>query len=275
MSWHADPAVLERYALGVIDEPTAYSVEAHLLACSSCRASLAGSFDAPRLNRVWEEVAWNLDAPKATLVERLLLRLGVPDHVARLLSATPSLRLSWFVAVAVALAFAVLAAHAGAGTSEGSGLLLFLLVAPLIPVAGVAAAYGPGIDPTYEIGLASPMRSHRLLLIRSLAVLVSSTALAGLAALSLPDLGWWAAAWLLPALGLTGASLALATFWSPLRASGVVTLAWISLIVLSEAKAGGSLVAFGTNGQLAFLIVLIAAALVLAGRLKTFDARSV
>jgi hypothetical protein len=57
--------------------------------------------------------------------------------------------------------FAVLAAQVGSGPDAS---LAFLTVAPLLPLAGIAMAYGPGIDPTYEIGLAAPMRSLRLLL---------------------------------------------------------------------------------------------------------------
>ena len=104
------------------------------------------------------------------------------------------------------LAFAVWAAR-----GDQQGVYWFLVLAPMLPLAGVAAAYGQGVDPTYEVGLAAPMRSFGLLLIRAVAVLVTTTVIAGLAALALPGLQWTAAAWLLPSLGLTLASLALAT----------------------------------------------------------------
>lgn len=156
-----------------------------------------------------------LDGVRPGPMERTLVRLGIADHVARLLAATPSLRLSWFAALAVALGFAVSAAYTGA-------VVVFLVVAPLVPLAGVAAAYGPGVDPTYEIGLASPMRSYRLLLIRALAVLTASMGLAGAAALALPTLNWSTAAWLLPSLGPrswswwpASRSMRLCSFWAP------------------------------------------------------------
>jgi hypothetical protein len=38
-------------------------------------------------------------------------------------------------------------------------MLLFLVMAALLPVAGVAAAYGPGVDPAYDVGRASPCRA--------------------------------------------------------------------------------------------------------------------
>ena len=179
MQWHADPDAVSRYASDQLDEARMSSLEAHFLACGRCRALLSPLADAGALERVWSEIEEAIDAPRPGVVERALLRFGVPDHLSRLLAATPSLRLSWFAAVAVALAFAVLAAHGG-----HPGLVMFLAMAPLIPVAGVAAAFGPGIDPTYEIGVAAPLRSFTQLLIRSAAVLVVSLVLIGVAALT-------------------------------------------------------------------------------------------
>jgi hypothetical protein len=134
-----------------------------------------------------------VDLPRAGVAERLM-RLGVAEHTARLLAATPALRGSWLLAVATVLAFAVLAAWTTPGQDAN---LAFLCVAPLLPLAGIAAAYGPGIDPTYEIGLAAPLRSFRLLL-RAAAVLAAAALLAAAASLALPQLGPGAAGWLLP-----------------------------------------------------------------------------
>ena len=50
-------------------------------------------------------------------------------------------------------------------------LRMFLVVAPLGPLAGVAVAFAGGLDPTREIGLAAPYSGLRLLLIRTAAVL--------------------------------------------------------------------------------------------------------
>jgi hypothetical protein len=267
VTWHADRALLARYAGGSIDEARALSIEAHLLRCPECRSRLAG--EAPRLtlNVVWEGILSSVEAPAPPLAERALLRAGVPDHVARLLGATRSLRLSWLIAVAIALGFA------GAAARLGGEIALFLIVAPLIPVAGVAAAYGPGVDPTYEVGLAAPMRSFKLLLIRAAAVLVTSTALAGLASLALPRLDWSAAAWLLPSLALTAAGLALSSFTSPGRAFGLVAFVWIASVAAVDLSANASLAAFGPGGQLTFVAVTVLAGVVLFGRREFFDQR--
>jgi hypothetical protein len=266
VSWHADQELLDRYAGGGLDEVEGWSVEAHLMACPSCRGRLAGSVDRERLEGVWVQVVDTLDRPASTPIERVLRRLGVVDPTARLLAATPSLTLSWLLAVAVTLAFAVLAAR---GAREG--LLLFLVVAPLVPVVGVAGAYGPWADPAYEIGLAAPMSSVRLLLLRVAAVLVASMVLAGVAALGLPQLGWMAVAWLLPALGLTLASLGLATVLPQLVASGLVAAAWLAVVMQLEASAPGGLVAFRAPGQWAFVVVIAVASLLLRWRREAFE----
>jgi len=147
MSWHVDDTMIERYAAGRLDAANAFSVEAHLLDCDDCRARTVPLADAAWLEAVWAGVQELVDTPRLSPVERLLLRLGVREHVARLLAATPSLTLSWLSAVALCLAFAVVAAH-----ESERGAAPFLALAPLLPLAGVAASYGPWLDPTTRSG---------------------------------------------------------------------------------------------------------------------------
>lgn len=275
MSWHVEEEKLAGYARGQVDEARAFSIEAHLLACERCRALLTPRVGDGRLERVWADVNEALDAPRVGPVEWLLVRLGVRENIARLLAATPSLRLSWFVASAIALGFAIMAAYGGRGDP---GLLVFLVVAPLLPVAGVAAAFGPAVDPTHEVAMAAPMGSFRLVLIRATAVLASTTILAIAAGLALPHLDWTVAAWALPALGLTLCSLALATVAPPLAAAGTVTFLWLGGIVAYGFAPGpvsvDRIVAFRPVGQFGFLVLAIAAALVVASRRDRFDVRA-
>jgi hypothetical protein len=266
MSWHAEPALLHAYARGDVDAAGAFSVEAHVLECAECRMRAVELVDRERLARVWHEVENRIDTPRRAPAETLLVRSGVPDHLARVLGATPSLTLSWLAAVSICLALAVTAAHLGE-----RGMLVFLALAPLLPVAGVAAAYGPGIDPTYEISVASAMRGPRLLLIRAAAVVATTTVLAGLAALALPQFGWLAAAWLLPSLALTVLGLALATYLPSLTAFGAVAFAWIAVASVSAAVVDEEIVLFEAAYQVVFFLVLVASALVVARRREAFD----
>lgn len=259
--WHVEPEMLGRYATGTLAPGGAASVETHLLACAGCRAALVPAVDPGRLTAVWDEVVDRIDAPRPTPVERLLLRLGISDATARLIAAAPSLTVSWLGSLTLALVFAVLAADAG-----DKGLLLFLALAPVVPVAGVAAAYGRGVDPTYDVGLAAPYSTFRLLLLRAGAVLLSTLLLLGVGAALLPVGGWLAAAWLLPSLALTATTLAASTRVEPAWAAGITVTAWL-LAVLTVARSSGSVyAAFGPSAQLVCAVLLALSVLVLVHR---------
>ena len=201
MTWHVDAEDLRAYSQGELAPPALWSADTHLVACAECRAVLAEVGES--VDAAWERLDAELDAPRPGLFERLLVRIGVADHTARLLAATPVLRRSWLGAVVAGLVMSVLAAQ-----STGS-VTLFLALAPLLPLAGVALSYGPALDPTCEMAVVSPVHGFRLLMIRTVAVLTAGLALCGLATLALPGLGLRALAWLLPALALTSAGLAL------------------------------------------------------------------
>lgn len=265
MNTHVEPELLAAYAGGDVDGAHAYSIEAHVVECPDCQAAVGRLVAPARLQRVLADVEDRLDTPHAGPVEALLGRLGVPDHLARLLALTPSLSVSWLGAVALALLFAV-----GAAQQGERGLLVFLCVAALLPLAGVAAAFGRGLDPTFEIAVAAPFSGVRLLLLRSAAVLPTTLALAGLAALALPGVGWIAAAWLLPSLGLTVMSLAVATYVAPLPAFGAVTASWLAIVALTSVS-GDRLAAFDGGAQLAFAVLAAGAAIVLALRHEQLD----
>jgi hypothetical protein len=267
-AWHADGKLLAAYTAGRLDVAGTWSVEAHLTSCAGCR-ELAGALAEPeRVRRVRATLIAAVDVPRTSVAERFLVRLGVADHTARLLAATPALRASWLLAVAATLVFAVLAARVGQGPDAS---LAFLTVAPLLPLAGIAVAYGPGIDPTYEIGLAAPMRGVRLLLLRAAAVVGAAVVLAAAASLALPGLGLSAAGWLLPALALAVCSLALSTVVEPLRAIGITAGAWIVVVVVTVPPPAPSSVLFAVAGQVAFAALALLGAGVLLIRRGHFE----
>jgi len=276
MSWHVDPAVMERYARQEVGPADAASIEAHLVDCGACRARL--HVDPARLDRLWAGVADVVDEPSRNPVEALLRQLGVRDRTARLVAATPALHMPWLVAMAVTVALAVVAATAG-----DRGFLFFLVLAPVLPIAGVAAAYGPRVDPMYELTVAAPMPAFELLLLRSTAVLTSTVLLVGVAAIPLAGEGWLMAAWLLPALGLTMATLALSTVMSPIHAGVGLASTWAAVAFLNvRGLAGGDatgdlasrVLAFSPAGQALFLTIAVIGTFVVIQRRETLEIRS-
>jgi hypothetical protein len=258
--WHADAEDLRAYARGELAPPRLWSVDTHLVACAPCREALATVSDPVVLDAGWERLDAELDAPRPRLLESLLVRIGVADHTARLLAATPVLRRSWLAAVALVLLMTVVATDAGRVAPSPT---LFLALAPLLPLVGVALSYGPVLDPTYEMAVVSPLHGFRLLMIRTVAVLTTGLVLNGLATLALPAYGLRALAWLLPALALTGTGLALTARWGPVLPPCLVGGAWVTLLMVAHAKAdGGTLAPFTALGQgVAGAVAVLAAGL--------------
>jgi hypothetical protein len=95
---HPDGGLIASYAQGVLPFDQVGPVEGHLDRCADCRGELAGDGE-PGVTEVgWQRLSDLLDVPSRSLPERLVLRLGVPEHMARLALATPVLRRSWLVA---------------------------------------------------------------------------------------------------------------------------------------------------------------------------------
>jgi len=258
--WHLEPDLIRRYVGGAVGPVLAASAEAHLVACAPCRAALASHVDAGRVAAIWAVVVDRVDAPRPGLLERALVRLGASEATARLVAATPTLRRSWLAAIAGVLAFAAVAAQ-----SDGHWLPAFLVVAPLVPLAGVAVAFASGLDPTREIGLATPYPGLRLLLIRTAAVLAVTVPAALVAGLALPGPNWTAAAWLLPAAGLTSAALALTGRLRPVVAVGAVAIGWVAVTTPIVLK-GQTGVLFGGGAQLGWLALATGGVLWLLAR---------
>jgi hypothetical protein len=256
--WHLDPEAIRRYAQGTAPPDLAASAEAHLMKCATCRDAIASHVDTRRVEAIWHEVADRVDAPRPSWPERMLARLGAGEATARLVAATPTLRGPWLLGIAGVLALSVWAAQV-----DERFLRMFLVAAPLGPLAGVALAFAGGLDPTREIGLAAPYSGLRLLLIRTAAVLAVTVPIVTAAGLALPGSHWLAAAWLLPTAGLTCAALALTARMTPVVAVGVVATAWV-LVTTPTAMVGHLDLAFGVGAQIFWLAVAVGGGLWLA-----------
>ncbi|MDP3985105.1 MAG: zf-HC2 domain-containing protein [Acidimicrobiia bacterium] len=224
MTWHVETPLLDGYLEGRLDRAASASIETHITSCAKCRGNIA----APNrwIEDSWHAVADRVEPPTATLFERSLVALGVKAHTARILAVTPAIRLSWLAATVIATTFALTAITA---SDDRVVVALFLAIAPLIPVAGVALSYGQVLDPVHELSISAPIDKFRLLLIRSVAVLASSLVMLAAAQLATPVAGG-AGAWLLPSLALSTLTLALATRVPPPIAGAGVTVIWTTFV---------------------------------------------
>jgi hypothetical protein len=145
------------------------------------------------------------------------------------------------------------------------------VIAPLVPVLGVAAAFARPIDPLWEIGVATPTGGFRLTMIRAAAVIAASIVPTALATLGLPELGWIAVAWLLPALGLTLLTLALSPGAATPVVAGVVAAAWAVGVVIAGRVAVDPLAAFEARGQVLLATIAVASVIVVLRRRDTFE----
>ena len=166
-TWHLDPDMARRYAGGGTAPAFAASVEQHLTGCPDCRALVPQ--DDARVDRVWAEVLDAVEAPRVGPLEAVLRRLGVSHPTARLVAATPTLRGAWLLASLAVVLLAAAAAQAGP-----RGTLMFVALAPVLPVLGVALAFGDRTDPTLEVAVASPYSLVRLLAARTSFVVATS-----------------------------------------------------------------------------------------------------
>lgn len=229
MTWHADRDLLAAYVSGGLDAVDGASVEQHLTRCAGCRQTIRPLVDAHALERAWSGIRDAVESPVQPLPVRLARRLGVPEPTSVLLAATASLRTAWLVSAFIALAFA-----AAAASWSGKGMITpFLLVAPMVPVLGVAAAYGPHEDPLESLVVTAPFGRTRLIMLRTLGVLVSVLPLAVALGFLLPGPQWLAVAWLGPALALVPVMMAVSSFVGPRNGAAVVALGWCAVVLPS------------------------------------------
>ena len=278
MTWHADASTLQRYQAHLLSPASTASIEAHLMSCASCRTELATLAEPGRHARNWGAISQHIDRPSLTLIERVLGRTGIGEHRARLVVSTPALRLQWIVAICAVLTMVVLVHEAGGG-SRGS-FFVFLVLAPVLPLAGVAAAFNGRGDPARELISATPHSAFELVLVRTLAVVGVTSVLTTVAALAF-SVEWVAATWLLPALALSAATLALAT-WIPAEwAAGGLASAWFGGAAATwrlhrlEPDIVERFFAFRPSGQLLFAAVLVVGSAVVVMRREAFDLREV
>jgi hypothetical protein len=265
-TWHADDDLLASYVRGDAGPLRGTSLEQHLTHCAACRTRIATHVETEPLDMVWSRIQEQAQAPEPGLIEKVLGWCGVSEQSGRLLAAVPSMRGGWLLGVTIALIFAGLAAL----FSEDVGISMFLLVAPLAPVAGVAAAFGGDADPSHEIVTTTPYSAGRLLLLRTLAVLATCTPIAMLVGLALPGPAWLAVAWLSPAAAGIAVALALAPAVGLTYAATSVGAVWTTLSIATS-RALDPLALVGSAGQLVCLCLVTVSAAAILSKSQSFD----
>jgi hypothetical protein len=268
---HVDETLLAGYAAGQVGEAVAWSVEGHLVACAACRSALSPYVDAGRLARNRAVLLARAAIGDGGLARRLMRRCGVPDYLITLLAATPSLRRSWLLSVAGVLAVvtgeAALVRYVfnsgSVGGYPGQEILVpFILLAPLLALGGVAAAFVPLFDPAYRLAVAAPFSGFTLLLARAISALATAMIPVACAAFLAPGPGWLPAAFLLPSLAVCAIALAAVTVVGPLAATIGAGALW-ALPVLWLTVTHLPLTIVEWHGQAASGVALLAAAAVL------------
>jgi hypothetical protein len=221
-------------------------LEAELVRVVAARAAAAPAASTP-------SVVW---ARRPGRVELLAGRLLRSPGLARALVTTPSLLLPWLIASVVILT-------AGAIVTLGTGQPLVTLLAPAMAAAGIAYAYGPGIDPSWELSRSMAVSDRMVLLVRGLAVFALDAGLGLAASAASARAVGITFGWLVPMTALCGLALAVATVARSANTGVAAGVGGWALVILSaQASKGRFTAAIGDSAlvlpYLAFAAVCVA-----------------
>ncbi|MEV7186927.1 zf-HC2 domain-containing protein [Kitasatospora sp. NPDC093102] len=232
---HASRQLIDDYARGdvTIAADTVWALEAHLETCAPCRSHLAASVatGAPGIAALVETVRAGLE-PQLDAAVKVASRRHRPRWVSSWL--TPAMT-PWLAMTAVVTLVALLL-DAAAPSEVLGGSSPVSLVAPVLPLCGVAASWSSGLDPAHELTASTARAGLPLLLRRTTSVLV----------VVLPALllgGWLtgtmtAGQWLLPSLAFTSTALALGSVVGVTRAAVGLAVAWGVAVVAPASVTG-------------------------------------
>jgi hypothetical protein len=232
------------------------------------------------LRRVWTGVAAEVWRRRPGPIERLAARLLRSPGLARALLTTPSLLLPWLISTVVIFG-------AGGLINLAGGEPLVCLLAPGIAAIGIAYAYGPGIDPAWELASSMPVSDRMVLLVRAVAVFAVNACLG----LVVSGISYWATAsglhgasghataaaaavtfaWLIPMTAVCALTLAVAVVARSASAGALTgVVAWGSTVLASRASAGAFTAAVtSTATYLPYLAVAACATAVISYASRT------
>ncbi|MFF2133871.1 zf-HC2 domain-containing protein [Streptomyces olivochromogenes] len=257
---HASMRIIDGYARGGMDlaADEVWALEAHLEACGVCRDRLSAAVtaEAPAVaalvGTVWSELEPQLAAaamPRQRRWSAWLSRWMTPTMV------------PWLAMVVSVTLLALLLDLVDTGSGEVS---LVLLLAPILPVLGVAASWSRGLDPAYELTASVPRAGLYLVLRRTasvLAVVVPALLVAGWVT------GVTAVQWLLPCLAFTSTTLALGGVVGVTRAAVALAAVWAAAVVAPTLATSRTTFALQTGSLPVWgLVLALGTAVVIARR---------
>ncbi|MFC8663348.1 MULTISPECIES: zf-HC2 domain-containing protein [Streptomyces] len=239
---HASKRIIEGYVRGGADlsADEVWAVEAHLEMCRECRDRLSAAVGAgaPAVASLVDTV-WSGLEPQLAVTATMPRRRRWSAPLARWMTPT---MVPWLAMVVGVTLLALLFDLSDTGSGEVS---LVLLVAPVLPVLGVAASWSRGLDPAYELTTSVPRAGLYLVLRRTasvLAVLVPALLVGGWVT------GVMVAQWLLPCLAFTATTLALGGVVGVTRAAVVLAAVWAAVVVAPTLATSRTTFALQTDG---------------------------
>jgi len=267
---HPARTLIERYADADerLDEASVWVLEAHLETCPACRDVVAarvyagepsvqeaGVSGSALLARVGSTLAGLIEAgPVPAPTPRRWLRVHRRWAVWSLVP--------WLLMTALILLAALVLERTAPQRPS-----LVLLLAPVAPLLGVAAAWNRRTDPAWELVAGSPRSGLWLLLRRTVVVLVAVIPVA--MAVSLLG-GHTPVVWLLPCLALTTMTLALGGRFGLHRAAGGIAVGWVGAVLSPPLLSGGAPVVLDAAAQPVWLLVAVVAAALIVLRVDDY-----
>ncbi|MGW1668225.1 zf-HC2 domain-containing protein [Streptomyces sp. NPDC002324] len=249
---HASTRIIDGYARGDMDiaADEVWALEAHLEKCRNCRdrLSAAVSATAPAVTAMVGTVWADLE-PRLAATAPMPARRRWSARLSRWLTPT---MVPWLAMVMTVTLLALLLDIADTGSGPGQ-VSPVLLLAPVLPVLGVAASWSRGLDPAYELTASVPRAGLPLVLRRTTSVLAvvipALLAGGGLTGVS-------AAQWLLPSLAFTSTTLALGGVFGVTRAAVALVAVWAAVVVAPALATSRTPVALQSAGLPVWGLVL-------------------
>jgi hypothetical protein len=203
--------------------------EAHVARCADCQARWGLAALDVDLDRVWSGVAAEAWASPVGRVERLAGRLLGSPGLARALVNTPSLVLSWVLASALVLGIGVM-------VTRQTEQPWVALLAPALAGIAISYAYGPGVDPAWELSQTMAVSDRQVLLVRVFAVFGLNMVLGLVASLGAAQAVGITLGWLAPMAMVSALALAAATTAKSANVGVAIGLAGWAIAVLASGR---------------------------------------